>query len=380
MLCEVTRSQYCQTCFCRHVLDMATNNTSYVVLDVFYENGTTAASDTTAYHNETDSVCCDGSESYNYRQIRHHLWTYGTTLLIIIGTCGNTISGAVVLRKKQRHHASSVYILALAIADTTLLLVGSFIFPAWVNFDITIYSHTACKFQRLIMFWMINNTSWILMSISIERMVAVWWPLRVRTLFTRKVARIQVTVLVFASFLVNIHIPWTFAIVRSEGGLHCIVTDKFRRMTWEWINKIITPVIPFLTMVTCSVLIVFKIIKSKIRRSAGRSRKIPRITFSLLLVCLFYIICGMPISVTLIQMDRLVTLYGCCYTINIILPSAMLLILSNSSLNLFLYCLRGSKFRAELRDMFWSVINKCTGCVVLDEEHFEKNSWRNTRI
>ena len=268
---------------------MATNKTLYIGSSSITVNNT-------EYQNNTRDSCCSGSEAHDYAQIGRQIWMYGSCFFTLIGTIGNTISGAVVLRKKMRYYASSVYILALAIADTAMLVIGSFTFPAQVDINIINLSQAACKCQRFLLYWMGDYTSWILMSIAIERMVAVWWPLKVRMVFTRNVAQIQVTSLVIIAFLVNIHIPWTFSNVYTSGELHCIIPDRFGRKLWDWIDKIKSPIVPLLTIVICSVMILIKTLQARMHRSAGTHIKIPSLTFTLMLVCVCYIIFTMPLS------------------------------------------------------------------------------------
>jgi hypothetical protein len=309
--------------------------------------------------NVTIYTCCNGTDVYKYEKIGTKVWSYGMTFIIIFGTIGNVLSGAVVLQKRQRRHASSVYMLALAVVDTGLLFIGPFSRSFW-GFDLDVSSRLACKFHRYIIYVLNHCESWTLASIAIERMVAVWWPMKVRTIFTRRVAKIQIAIIGCVFGLGDLHMFWTQDLMQTEIGSFCQMFDDLTRKIWDWVDMMLILVTPVLIMITCSGLIMVKIVLSRVRRASGSSPNVSRVTAMLVTVYTVFIICILPITIFLLHFDTILATYGCCYAMYVLVPALLFLMFSNNAVNFLLYCISGSKFRAELKQMLSCVTAKPT--------------------
>ena len=302
---------------------------------------------------DTADVCCDGTESYDYRKVARYIWSYGGPCLAVLGITGNILSAIVMLRKNLRQNTSSIYLLVLAFLDTIMLLfmLGKMWILAVWDVDVTALSSVGCSIFFIVIRFVAYNESWVLVLVAIERFVAVWWPLDVRTIFTRKLAIIQVICLAVVLGLLDINILWTIKFTPWNPMMKC-QHDETVQNVWDLIDAFIATVIPFVIMIVCSVLIVVKLMMNKFRRASGRGLPISSITIMLMSVCITFIVTTLPIKFFGILMAVLKKAYGCCFATNVLFPVGLLIHLSNYAVNFLLYCANGSKFRAELKEMF----------------------------
>ena len=301
----------------------------------------------------TVDVCCDGTESYDYRKVAQYIWSYGGPCLAVLGITGNILSAIVMLCKSLRQNTSSVYLLALACLDTIMLLftLGKMWISVVWDIDITALSSVGCSMHHIVIRFVSHSEAWVLVLVAIERFVAVWWPLEVKTIFTRKLAIIQVICLTVVLALLDINILWTINFTPWHPMLKCQHTETVQ-YAWELIDVFIATVIPFVVMIVCSVLIVVKLMMNKFRRASGRDIPVSSITIMLMSVCITFIVTTLPLKFSGIFKGALKRSCGCCFMMNVILPIGLMLQLSNYAVNFLLYCASGSKFRVELKEMF----------------------------
>lgn len=129
--------------------------------------------------------------------------TYYTLALVPVGSVGNILSVIAFFNTKLRNLSSSYYLAALSISNTGFLL-GAFI--AWLNYlDIDIdrkiyycqfYTYTSGLFNFL--------SVWIMVSFTVERFIAVIYPLKRRTMCTVKRARAVLIGLTCVGSVVNV--------------------------------------------------------------------------------------------------------------------------------------------------------------------------------
>ena len=87
-----------------------------------------------------------------------------------------------MLRPAQRGSSVSVFMSALAVADT-LVLVLDFL-NNWLKMVPKVYllgsSVGFCKFHRWIFDVVYTYAAWLVTSLAIERFIVVWFPLKAR--------------------------------------------------------------------------------------------------------------------------------------------------------------------------------------------------------
>ena len=100
-------------------------------------------------------------------------------LIVTLGFLGNMLILVVMCNKKFHRSSTSIYLSVLAISDTLMLLAGPIvadIIPFWFGIDLRNLHISLCCIFKFLIFWTRHLSSWCLVSITVERMIAVLKP------------------------------------------------------------------------------------------------------------------------------------------------------------------------------------------------------------
>ena len=118
------------------------------------------------------------------------LMLYVSPILIILGTFGNTLSATVMLKQKSKGSMTAFYLIVLAVLDTLVLWTG--LLRQWLiylqGFDVRSVSSFSCKFHTFLVYWFFHIAVWVLVSVSLERFVGVYFPMKAKAIFTKKMS------------------------------------------------------------------------------------------------------------------------------------------------------------------------------------------------
>jgi hypothetical protein len=118
-------------------------------------------------------------------QLGDFLTHYYTPFLVFFGSIGNILSVIVFFKTKLRKLSSSYYLAALGISDTCFLLGA---FASWLNYvNINIYNREYyCQFFTYISGLCSFLSVWFVVAFTVERYIAVLYPLKRQTMCTVK--------------------------------------------------------------------------------------------------------------------------------------------------------------------------------------------------
>lgn len=204
---------------------------------------------------------------------------YYTPVLVLLGSFGNCLSVYIFFSTKMRRVSSSWYLSALAISDTFFLFsifitwlniigVGIFNLPGYCQFFV--YLSTLCSFLSV----------WFVVTFTIERFVAVRYPLKRQSMCTVTRAKILLIILSLFGLVICCPVLWFSSPIKMDiktNTTSCILVKE-----WEkWANifnvadTIITFVIPFSIIVILNGLIIKTIWKlSNIRKTLVKTKNI----------------------------------------------------------------------------------------------------------
>lgn len=137
-------------------------------------------------------------------QLAMTLNVYYTPVLIILGFIGNMVSVIVFFRSKLRLQSTSQYLSALALADTLFLWQ---LLPPWLKAvgASTLFSrHGFCQLFVYLSYVSCNVSSWLVVAFTIERFVAVVYPLKRNAMCTVRRARYIIGTLTTIALLINL--------------------------------------------------------------------------------------------------------------------------------------------------------------------------------
>jgi hypothetical protein len=302
-------------------------------------------------------------------QMAKKIWMYGSPILIAGGTLGNVLSFAVMLRKKIRHTTTSLYLLVLSVVDTVVLYTGllRLYMKNTSGFDIRHSSALACKFHLFSVYASQQFDSWILVSVTLERLCAVFLPYKSKEIFTKQFATLSLVIQALVIIIINSNFFYTHELLQYRDmagaiGVVCFTPLEthlsFINDVWPWIDFCLFSLLPFAVILTSNVAIVCRLLWSRyVRRRHLRAThdvKMSSMTAILITVSVVFFLTTAPISIFLIlsaMLHKDADLQQRAY-MALIWAVLNMILYTNNAVNFLLYCVSGPRFRRELRVMF----------------------------
>lgn len=139
--------------------------------------------------------------------------------VLVFGLFGNSMTLAVTCYKGFRNMPSSLILRALAISDTTLILMLPFnkkFVTKLLQMDIRALSGPTCK----LFFWAWKTSkmtsSWLVLLLALERLVAVVFPMKAHQLITRR--NVSIGILLVYLGIGGFNAMWDSMVNRVIGG------------------------------------------------------------------------------------------------------------------------------------------------------------------
>ncbi|XP_076763152.1 growth hormone secretagogue receptor type 1-like isoform X1 [Xylocopa sonorina] len=300
---------------------------------------------------------------------------YYTPMLVYFGSLGNCLSVIVFFGTKLCQYSSSIYLGALAISDTGFLVS---VFIVWLNMvgvglfnqqgfcQFFIYLTTLCSFISV----------WLVVAFTIERFIAVQYPLYRQSVCT--VARAKLTVAVLTVLAVALCSPvlWFSAprlqYKEKENVTECHLAEGLESwaIVYNVIDTVLTFVIPFTVTIILNLLIARAIYRHiKIRKSLTNEPRTveerhgqsfrnslaqTKITKMLLVVSSVFLCFNLPAYVLRVyaflnfQEGNNVS-----RSVEMVQQVFNLLFNTNFGINFILYCATGQNFRKAIRCVFF---------------------------
>ncbi|CAH1795610.1 unnamed protein product [Owenia fusiformis] len=300
------------------------------------------------------------------KEIENIIWDFVPPFIISIGTLGNVLSLIVLLGKKLRKTTWSLYLIVLAVCDTIVLFTG--LFRQWFwritpsSIDVRALSNTGCKIHTFLTYTCTQYSSWILVALTFERFVTVYFPLRSKTLCTRKTSISSLAVFLGLIISLNLHFYWTVNI----GKYGCDVYDhslfRFMGLIWPWIDLCVTSFLPFIIMLVCNTTIIICLVKERNKRlhltklseqTTNNLRKTTGATIMFITVTFTFLVLTCPLAIYLTFWKYWSK--GATPHTKAVLDLAWAIInmlqYTNNGINFYLYCLSGPRFRGELKQL-----------------------------
>ena len=285
---------------------------------------------------------------------------YFTPILLFVGTLGNIILFLVFSQPSLKHSTAAFYFRILAIADTLALNFG--LWPNWMRdcFGIYIYpiTDTSCRIQTYLRYTLPDCAVWVLVIMTIERLVGVLWPHHVRTIFTCH--RVRISVFVMAIFIAAVNIPSLWVATVDNGNMSiqpCKAANQLLAYDiWPWIDLTIYSLLPFLIMMSCAVVIIITVYRRQrmfSRRGSindTRGSQVKTLTVTLLIVVFVFLLLTSPFVIYATTLRSLYGKVNVDFTLFFFVASCLRYV--NNSVNFVLYCISGTSFRIELMALF----------------------------
>lgn len=302
------------------------------------------------------------------------LWQIFSPILIFFGTVGNVLSVIVLSRKSMNHSVSSTYLLSLSVADLLVLYVG--LLRQWIRYmfgyEIRTAANWICKLHWWFLYVTLDFSVWLLVMVTLERLITTFKPFSNRILCTKKRAKFVIASVGLTVLLINCHVLYGMERkpVRNGNGTHILGYNcgpsaayvKFFALVWNYIDLCKYSLIPFFILSLSNICIIYKVVSNnrKMKRQVAPSNvatthdKTSSMSKLLLTLNFVFIITTAPVCVYLIgepywiprDVPRNIQLEDPWWAfVNI-------LMYINNTVNFILYCFSGSRFRRELKRLF----------------------------
>lgn len=310
------------------------------------------------------------------------LWKIFSPIFITVGIGGNLLSLAVLSRRRMCNTTTSVYLRFLAIVDTLVLLIGNLreLIYYLTNIDIRELNDASCRIHYWLSFNVTALSGWLLSILTIDRLISVKLPLWARSTCSRKSALVISVVTLGCMFLINSHIlaylKRTEIRVPSPASNTTIVLDigclpgepiymMFWTKAWPDIVFVLYSILPILCLIVCNILLIKELTKRNnplrlqdgLTLSSSQRKDFRSLTRMLISVSIFFAIISLPATVFMILETYLFngTSARDISKRRLFWSIVSILMYSNNAVNFFLYCLSGSLFRAELKQMILKI-------------------------
>ena len=163
---------------------------------------------------------------------------------LIIGSVGNVISFVIMRRKPLCFNSASVYFSSLAVFDTCALYFG--LVPDLIHYlyDVNIrdINQWICKLDVFLEYLLLDVSNWILLAVTTDRFIAVWFPFKAKTLSTIKRAKFVVIGLLLTGIVKSLVVFWTRGEqYKSSNGTSEVIQCGYPKEHFEYFSLYIRP-------------------------------------------------------------------------------------------------------------------------------------------
>ena len=326
--------------------------------------------------------------------LANRIYLYTSLVFVLFGLIGNTLSVLVFSSEGMRVISSNFFLLMLALSDS-FYLISVFLAKLLATLrclhfvdtqaDILNQSNILCKLLHFFSDLFSDYSSMLILCFTIERVIAVYLPLKFKEICTLRRAKITSLSLLFA--IVILIAPYHFIMI----GLHeefavCIVS-----LEWEveftvayMVEALIFRIVPVFVIAVLNIFIIVRVtevaqikkrrkanqsamnnahqcateLQNGVRKKQRREDKSMQLTVMLILVSTSYILAYLPVLIHFVlwklMRSDVITLSESGMEIGQKYTST--LYIAGFAINFFLYTIGGKIFRDQLRDILCGAI------------------------
>ena len=293
--------------------------------------------------------------------------------IAVLGILGNILAVIVLYKQNRRHQSTTFLLQCLAVTDSTVLLSTLvlrslrywyyFTRGGWLSGYIAVYHYIFRWLYPLVYFFRLTDT-WLTVLLTIDRLIAVKYPLHAQSICTRKRAWKHLLLLVTTAFLFSLPRFLEYKIDTQES--HGFVSTELSQNKGYTIGYkiiiffLVMYLIPMLLLIVLNAKLVGTLKKADLHRASLADRPNSRrvmnrgISVIVVTVVLAAIIC----NVSAMMSHLMYSLEICFVSIPTLeIPRRYLSLISNifvttnSAINFVIYCFCSRNFRTVLYRM-----------------------------
>ena len=358
----------------RGVLKTATMDTT----DIFLVNSTS-----TSPNLSTSTKAFTAIDLYTLPVVRRYLLfrTAFNPIMILLGVFGNIMTIVIIRRLKSNRSAMDRYFMSLAMTDLSVIIVGPF--TVWLRsatgLRLTSSHDVVCKVFVFVNNMAMDTSAWILATMATHRALMVTWPHRVNAICTPRRSWCAVIVTVVFSSMAFSHILYGVEIVHQLGI--CDVKRKyevFLEEIWVKVELFLDFLLPIVCILLSNIVLVRKLrvsvreasdqLATSETQTVSRAKTVNSVTLQAVGVSCAFIVLTSPVSIYNImklaseEKHMTMTDLHTFAVLKVIESSFHMLRYMNYCVNFYLYCLTGSKFRNQFKNVICFLCQKEKHC------------------
>ena len=276
-----------------------------------------------------------------------------TSIFLPLGTVGNALSFVVMTRKAMKSYATSVFLSALAIFDILVLYLDCLLSTVSRGTGVFVdnQNDALCKTFTFVKHMLLQGSSWLLVLVALERLIAVLLPFQAKRVCTLRNCRLAVC----ATFLVLVLITLRVVFLRGiNGRMKCApyaANMWFSMYISSWIVRSLYYVVPVAVMIGANATIVLKI-RLNTKRPA-RKKAVATNTLIMLVSTTAFVLTTTP-QFTFYLVYPGYSFMAAAEKARLAMSSALVegVYYSNNVLNFWIYVATSPRFKRELRSLF----------------------------
>lgn len=305
-----------------------------------------------------------------------YLWIIISPIFLFVGVFGNILNLIVLRRMHFEKNPTLILLFLLSVTDIAVLLVG---LPRYwardaLQFDLRTVSQFSCKFSLFLIYISMQLSSWILVLVSVIRVIKTVLPLRypkTKIRVTRKNTLTVFCIVVIALCIINFHFFITNGVITEDGEASCTsLTLDFRNFdeyVFVYIDFLMMSVFPAIIIIVCNIFIYLVLKNMKQRRASTTSTdkvtsdSVSRVTRMLFVTSSYFVISTAPISLHFI-VDSYVRPGSDDLTqakLDMSFTVLYLFQFSHFVINFYCYTVTNKRFRRSVKKLKDEVKNRC---------------------
>lgn len=283
--------------------------------------------------------------------------------LIVFGSIENSIILYIYFGKKFLKSSTAFYFIYSTLIDTLCLYFGALKrFLEGINErEIRNDSKFFCKFSVYMIYTLIQMSGWLLVLISLDRMIIISMPYfnKYRKRIHQLLAIGAITIIISVS---NVYFAVKLKLVKKYDSFICDFEEEIISSILNIYDLLIAVLIPFVIMISTSVLLIIKLhkSKSKVLDSKHSFKTAKHYAITIIGKNLIFLILNLPICI--ITLEGVISYHSKNDVAMHNLVYALFCILSdlNYSINVILHYSLNRLFRKKFLDIVKNlIINKC---------------------
>lgn len=201
------------------------------------------------------------SECWTEKRIADFLRICLPLMILPVSLISNCLSFIALRSRQMRGTSTAFFMLALSVLDPLVLLTKNFVyFPTFV----AAYA-ISCKILYFLIYVLGYTNVWILVIMTADKFFAVWFPLKVSYFCTITRAKYACVLLLLMTSIISFHHFWTIDSLTHPQNVNqhfCnydMIHYGFIQRIWRYLDFVFWCFLPFILILTLSILIIYKL-------------------------------------------------------------------------------------------------------------------------